>query len=47
MQRDSGVTHFWREVYHQQLLPASENVSEEEYNVSSGESGDSSEDGDF
>jgi hypothetical protein len=47
MQRDSGVTPLWREVNHQQLLPASEKVPEEDYNGNSkGESGDSSEDGD-
>jgi hypothetical protein len=31
MRRDSGVTPFWREVNHQQLLLAPEKVPEEEY----------------
>jgi hypothetical protein len=47
MRRDSGVTPFWREVNHQQFLPASEKVLEEEYDENSkGKSGDSFEDGD-
>jgi hypothetical protein len=47
MRRDSGVTPFWREINHQQLLPASEKVPEEEYDGTlKGKSGDNSEDGD-